>query len=60
MRYTTLGFPLPDAADCAACVFGNEHNSECAGVDFYGERVYYSGMPSVIEQSKDLIGAMIR
>lgn len=60
MRYTTLGFPLPDAGDCAACVFGNEHNLDCAGVDFGGERLYYSGMPSVIDQSKELIERMIR
>jgi hypothetical protein len=60
MRYTTLGLPLPDAGDCAACVFGNDHNPGCVGVDFNGERLYHSGMPSVIDQSRDLIRGMIR
>lgn len=60
MKYTSLGLPLPDAGDCAACVFGNEHNSDCVGVDFDGKQVYYSGVPSIMEQSKNIITRITR
>lgn len=55
MRYTKLGFPLPDSNDCAACTFGYGHNLECVGVDFGGTRVYYSNMANISEQTQNTL-----